>query len=75
MEKGDLIPTWDIAFGPCSRLFELGAAIEPIFGFAPPLPFCNILTDSLLKVNILACLAEPVGQACPLPDQGLMADF
>src|SRR2546425_4888760 len=75
MEKGQLVPAWDIAFGPCSGLFELGAAIEPIFGFTTPLPLCDILTDSLLEVDVLACLSEPVGQACPLPDQGLVADL
>ncbi len=75
MEKCHLIAAWDVAPGPGSRFFELRTAIEPIFGFAPPLPFCNILAQNLLEVDVFACLAEPVGQACPLPDQGLMADF
>ena len=60
---------------PSSRFFELGAAIEPISGLAALLPLCDILANSLLEVDVLACLAQPVCKACPLADQRLVADF
>jgi len=39
------------------------------------LPLCDILAQCLQEANVIACLTQPLGKACPFADQRLVADF
>jgi len=75
MQKRHLVATGRVAPGPGLRIFELGTAVEPVCWLLALLPLGSIRAECLLQANVLAGLAQPVGEPRPLADQGLVADF